>query len=535
MKKYIKGLFISVFILCLVCCIAACAEKDTPSPDEKPSINGEENNAPSEPSTPTEPEEPEQPSTPTEPEKPEEPETPTEPEKPTEPEEPSTPAEPEKPTESEKPTEPETPGLPDLEVLPVLPPVPFDENDDDVTKVKSAISSDNDEALTALYEYLLNADADAFTLVDADNNGIPEVVIRKNITSSIVMFTVAGYADGKIVSESFHDEKYFGDLKYNGWNTTSSGNSFIVRYIPNSDKLKCDSIVTSERVEKADDYDIIYTVCGKSATNEQYNKACDMFYALPDAIWLDKTETNIKAVFGITAETYGLEPWKVAYLKFLDDDVKYNSDRCDYSLVFVDSDNIPELFISGPDSASGERLCSYKNGQLVCQQLRRTGGSRYIPAAGLVYNHQGNMDNYSTDVYHLTDSGFVNLFHGTNENRRYQTLDTNGEVTIKAVTLYYIDGKEVTEEEHDAEVAKYFDYSKSKSFFRDGPVVSVDQATVRQQIKDWDYSILPPEAPAEPDKPTEPETPSTPATPSDIVAPPKPETPTTPTSPSDIG
>ena len=107
------------------------------------------------------------------------------------------------------------------------------------------------------------------------------------------MFTVAGYADGKIVSESFHDEKYFGDLKYNGWNTTSSGNSSIVRYIPNSDKLKYDSIVTSERVEG----ELVYSVCGKSATNEQYNKACDMFYALPDAIWLDKTEANIKAVF----------------------------------------------------------------------------------------------------------------------------------------------------------------------------------------------------------------------------------------------
>jgi len=154
------------------------------------------------------------------------------------------------------------------------------------------------------------------------------------------------------------------------------------------------------------------------------------------------------------------------------------------------------------------------------------------------------MDNYSTSVYHLTDSGFVELFYGTNENRRYYTLDTNGERILIAITLYYIDGKEVTEEEHDAEVAKYFDYSKSKSFFKDGPVVSVDQATVRQQIKDWDYSILPPEAPAEPDKPTEPETPTqpemptepdTPTSPSDIVTPPtKPETPSIPSTPSDI-
>ena len=453
MKKMFKR-----FILCLVCCIAACAEKDTPSPDEKPSINGEENNAPSEPSTPTEPEEPEQPS------------TPTEPEKPTEPEEPSTPAEPEKPTESEKPTEPETPVLPDLEVLPVLPPVPFDENDDDVTKVKSAISSDNDEALTALYEYLLNADADAFTLVDADNNGIPEVVIRKNITSSIVMFTVAGYADGKIVSESFHDEKYFGDLKYNGWNTTSSGNSFIVRYIPNSDKLKCDSIVTSERVEG----ELVYSVCGKSATNEQYNKACDMFYALPDAIWLDKTETNIKAVFGITAETYGLEPWKVAYLKFLDDDVKYNSDRCDYSLVFVDSDNIPELFISGPDSASGERLCSYKNGQLVKQQLNRNGGGSYIERSGVVVNRNGAQGMYYTDVYKLDTNGFIQTF----DAHYIERVISRGDEDYDFVYEYFIGDTPVTEDEYRAALNDAFDSSKTVAFHDK----AVSYGIIKQQL-----------------------------------------------------
>ena len=68
-------------------------------------------------------------------------------------------------------------------------------------------------------------------------------------------------------------------------------------------------------------------------------------------------------------------------------------------------------------------------------------------------------------------------------------------------------------------MAKYFDFDISKSFFKDGPVVDVDYATVRQQIKDWDYSHLPPEAPVIPEPPapttppTEPETPDEPETP----------------------
>ncbi len=234
-------------------------------------------------------------------------------------------------------------------------------------------------------------------------------------------------------------------------------------------------------------------------------------------------------------ESYeGLEPWKVAYLELLDSDSERNgSARCDYSLVFVDSDNIPELFRSGPDSATGEIICSYRNNQLFRQQLRRTGGSKYIPSGSLVYNSQGNMGSYSTNVYRLTDNGFVTLFDGGEENDIIQTLDTNGKKITTSITLYYIENKSVTEEEFNAEVAKHFDFSKSKSFFRDGAVVDVDYATICQQIKDWDYSILPPEAPVIPDTPIEPETPDepdTPATPSDIPTSPS----DIPTSPSDI-
>lgn len=216
----------------------------------------------------------------------------------------------------------------------------------------------------------------------------------------------------------------------------------------------------------------------------------------------------------------GLEPWQIAYLKFLDDDSKSNGTyHCDYSLVFVDSDNIPELFRSGPDSASGEIICSYRNDQLFTQHLRRTGGSKYIPSGSLVYNSQGIWGTYSTNVYRLTDDGFVNLFSAAEELYTYRTIDTDGERLTKSVRLYYLKRGEVTEEEFNAEVAKYFDLDKSESFFKNGPVVDVDYATIRQQIKDWDYSILPPEAPVLPEPPTEPETPTEPEQPTEPTQP----------------
>ena len=66
--------------------------------------------------------------------------------------------------------------------------------------------------------------------------------------------------------------------------------------------------------------------------------------------------------------------WKTAYLNFIE---KEKESYRSYALIYIDGDNIPELYLSGIDEATGDSICTYKNG-FVEQQLSRVGGGWFV-------------------------------------------------------------------------------------------------------------------------------------------------------------
>lgn len=109
--------------------------------------------------------------------------------------------------------------------------------------------------------------------------------------------------------------------------------------------------------------------------------------------------------------------WKDAYLNFIEKAKREEGKYGEYALVYIDNDDIPELFIGGTCEASGTLVCAYKNGKVVSEHLRRLYGASYIPKSGLVMNFNGNMGNYSAEVFKLTNKGFTCIFYGTQEER----------------------------------------------------------------------------------------------------------------------
>ena len=66
-----------------------------------------------------------------------------------------------------------------------------------------------------------------------------------------------------------------------------------------------------------------------------------------------KDSTNITE----TAETDDAPDWKTAYLNFLEQE---KDSHRSYALVYIDGDDIPELYLSGRDEATGDSVCSSK-------------------------------------------------------------------------------------------------------------------------------------------------------------------------------
>ena len=171
-----------------------------------------------------------------------------------------------------------------------------------------------------------------------------------------------------------------------------------------------------------------------------------------------------------TSKTVDTPEWKTAYLNFLEQ--KKDSHRS-YALVYVDGDDIPELYLSGIAEAEGDSICSYINGTVIEQPLHRIGGGWYIEKSGTVFNRNGHMGQVYTHVYKLVEEGFVLTFEAL-----------SSESINDEYRLYYeysIGGKPVTESEYNSAVETAVDLKNAVRFNEN----EVNYDAIRQQIIDF--------------------------------------------------
>ena len=175
-----------------------------------------------------------------------------------------------------------------------------------------------------------------------------------------------------------------------------------------------------------------------------------------------------------TSKTVDTPEWKTAYLNFLEQEKdSHNS----YSLVYIDGDDIPELYLSGIDEATGDSVCTYKNGAIVEQQLNRRGGGWYIEKSGNVINQNGKMGRIYTHVYKLNEDGFILTFEALSAER-VEILEND---EYKLHYEYSIGNKTVSESEYNSAVNAAFNFENAIRLNEN----DVNYDAIRQQIIDF--------------------------------------------------
>ena len=164
--------------------------------------------------------------------------------------------------------------------------------------------------------------------------------------------------------------------------------------------------------------------------------------------------------------------WRDAYLEILE--ARKDISPSSYALVYVDADEIPELYVSGCCEAEGDIIYSFKNGNLFMQYLNRRFAGRYIEKGGLIINQNGHMGRYYTTIYTLCEDGFVLNFSGV-RTESYEHIGGDNYITH---TQYSIGEEVVSEDEFDAAVNSLFDFSRSKEFYTD----AVSYNEIMQQL-----------------------------------------------------
>lgn len=158
-----------------------------------------------------------------------------------------------------------------------------------------------------------------------------------------------------------------------------------------------------------------------------------------------------------------LSSWKTAYSDYLE----ANKDGyLSYALVYVDNNDVPELYLNGNCEAVGDSICAFRNGTVVEQPLNRIGGGWYIEKSGKILNQNGHMDHTSTHVYKLDDNGFTLIF--------------SAESIEHVITGEYFIGEEAVEKSvFDAAVEAAFDFEHAKPLHEG----AVDYDAIQAQIK----------------------------------------------------
>jgi hypothetical protein len=171
-----------------------------------------------------------------------------------------------------------------------------------------------------------------------------------------------------------------------------------------------------------------------------------------------------------TSDVAPSSSWQNLYLDILESDKEY---RREFALVYVDSDNIPELYIRGICEAEGDLVCSYKNGEVITQHLSRTFGGRYIEREGMIANVNGHMGYYYTHIYTLDENGFTQILNA-NYTEKYKGDSDN----FTVLNEYFIDTEMVTEDVYTSTVNTSFDFERATMFY--DKAESYD--TIKQQI-----------------------------------------------------
>ncbi len=105
--------------------------------------------------------------------------------------------------------------------------------------------------------------------------------------------------------------------------------------------------------------------------------------------------------------------WQEAYVDFiqkLHGTIPEYSEM-DYSLIYVDDNDIPELFIYTGGMATGEFIVSFYDGNIGVMNRERC-GIQYIEYGGLLYNMNGNMGFSPCNIYMLKNGKFSEIGTG---------------------------------------------------------------------------------------------------------------------------
>lgn len=141
--------------------------------------------------------------------------------------------------------------------------------------------------------------------------------------------------------------------------------------------------------------------------------------------------------------------WKSAYIDYIS--IQSDTDWT-YMLIYLNNDNIPELYMQGMNLSLGGRICAYNAGYISPIQISAYGLS-YIERGGLMLNSGGRQGDYYDQIFALENNDLVLKFNGS------YGVDDNTLYFDESDYIYKYNNTVVSEAEYNAALNELFNKS----------------------------------------------------------------------------
>ncbi|MCD8215185.1 MAG: zinc ribbon domain-containing protein [Clostridiales bacterium] len=294
-----------------------------------------------------------------------------------------------------------------------------------------------DDCNTAIYGEALDA------AIDLYNEGDYTAAITAfNEAASVIDTTEAA----EWLEKCYEEVYQYALSQYNAENYTEANTYFgMISGYKDADEMAVGALAENTKAEN-------YSKALDSYNAGDYEGALEVFNSLSGYKEADSyiESCNTKIV---------LSDCKRAYINYINELVAANnkdSQQNEYDFIYIDNDEIPELFVHGRFEAEGDRICTYYNGSVSEYPLNRTGGMSYMERGGLVCNFNGNSGYFLLNIYSLSNGNLTKIYSGLEAEEYDKDSDS-------FIISYEWEDVSVSEEEFNAKWNSVFDTSRAKT------------------------------------------------------------------------
>lgn len=202
------------------------------------------------------------------------------------------------------------------------------------------------------------------------------------------------------------------------------------------------------------------TACGTAASDAATDNETTSSESSEISKSLHVEATEVEDVTETETAGYGeVDPeeaaWREAYTDYISNTDTPDSDGYGYAVIYLDDNDVPEIFVSTGSEAGGEYVMTYYDGEVVVEQLSRL-GTGYVERSGFLYTNTGHMDYYPVSITMLSNGTFDAVAEGLgylSDETRQALEDGTG---VYELTYQWGD-EEVTEDQFNENIAAFVD------------------------------------------------------------------------------